>query len=197
MTLTYHIYIGKEIEEILEDLGKLRISVFREFPYLYEGSEEYERNYLKTYFAIERCCVVAVFDGKQMVGASTCLPMIDESAEVQLPFLKNNIEVKKVFYFGESILLPQYRGLGIGNRFFEEREKHVMSFKEYEMICFCAVDRPENHKRRPTDYRPLNDFWNKRGFTKQKHLKTYFSWKDLDEPQESKKPMIFWTKYLK
>ncbi len=37
-----------QILDHLEDLTRLRIDVFREWPYLYEGSEEYERGYRPT-----------------------------------------------------------------------------------------------------------------------------------------------------
>lgn len=40
---------GKEIGDALDDLAALRVKVFREWPYLYEGSLDYERNYLRRY----------------------------------------------------------------------------------------------------------------------------------------------------
>ena len=39
---------GKEILPYIEALGKLRIEIFKEFPYLYAGDMEYERKYLNT-----------------------------------------------------------------------------------------------------------------------------------------------------
>jgi hypothetical protein len=35
--------------ERVQDLAQLRITVFREFPYLYDGDLAYEQNYLRTY----------------------------------------------------------------------------------------------------------------------------------------------------
>ena len=35
------------------DLARLRIGVFREFPYLYDGSLDYERDYLADYASTE------------------------------------------------------------------------------------------------------------------------------------------------
>jgi hypothetical protein len=59
-----------------EDLAGLRIRVFREYPYLYEGTMEYERNYLRSYAETEGSIIVGAFDGTQLVGASTALPMV-------------------------------------------------------------------------------------------------------------------------
>ena len=38
---------GPELEPFIDGLGRLRIAVFREYPYLYDGSLDYEREYLK------------------------------------------------------------------------------------------------------------------------------------------------------
>ena len=47
--LRYEHRHGAEIEPHLEALGGLRIVVFREFPYLYEGTLAAEREYLQVY----------------------------------------------------------------------------------------------------------------------------------------------------
>jgi hypothetical protein len=66
----------------------------------------------------------------------------------------------------------------------------------FPLICFCAVERPVDHPRRPVDYRPLDEFWRHRGFVRHPELQTTFSWQDLDETAESPKPMTFWLKIL-
>ena len=40
---------GEALEAALDDVARLRIAVFRKWPYLYDGTLEYERNYLTTY----------------------------------------------------------------------------------------------------------------------------------------------------
>lgn len=190
------IYIGREIESVVTELAALRIAVFRDFPYLYEGSFEYEKAYLKTYVNSERAFLFAVFDNEKMVGATTCIPLMDETLEVKEPFLKNEMNLDDVFYFGESILLKEYRGKGIGKRFFDEREKHAGSFGDYTTTCFCAVERPENHPLRPEGYVPLDEFWKSRGYEKSEVLKSKFSWKDINEPLETEKTMIYWSKNI-
>ena len=48
-SLTYIKRIGVDTSSLFEELAALRIEVFRDFPYLYEGSLEYEKEYLNTY----------------------------------------------------------------------------------------------------------------------------------------------------
>lgn len=189
-------FAGKALERYVPDLARLRIRVFRDFPYLYDGTPEYEERYLRTYLGAPESVIVVVFHGDRVVGASTALPLEHETAEIQRPFLEHGHDPKRYFYLGESVLLPEYRGRGLGVRFFEEREDHVRRLGRFDWSCFCAVERPADHPRRPADHVPLDQFWTKRGYMKRPELRTTLSWKDLDETEESPKPMVFWLKRL-
>ncbi len=117
-SLSFIIKKGKEIETVFHDLALLRIRVFRDFPYLYEGSVDYEKQYLQTYANAARAFLFAIYDGDEMVGATTCIPLEDETEEVIDPFRQAEMDIPSIFYFGESILLKNYRGQGLGHRFF-------------------------------------------------------------------------------
>ncbi len=188
---------GPELAPHLDALGELRIAVFREYPYLYDGSLEYERAYLQTYLESPRSLVVLAFDedaDDAVVGATTCLPLADEGPEFQAPFVALGIPVESVCYFGESILLPAYRGQGIGKQFFDLRQAHADSLPGIQLTAFCAVDRPADHPRRPADYRPLDEFWERQGYLKHPELQCEFRWKEIDEPGESPKTLTFWLR---
>ncbi|TLU98231.1 GNAT family N-acetyltransferase [Dyadobacter luticola] len=188
---------GEEIGAVVNDLAGLRIAVFRDYPYLYEGSVAYEKEYLTVYTASSKSLLFSVYDGDRMVGATTCLPLADESAEVRRPFEDAGYDISTVFYFGESILLREYRGLGLGHRFFDEREAHARTFGNFETSCFCSVDRGENHPLKPADYRSNNAFWTKRGYHEEPELQTYMSWPDVGDKVSTAKKMIFWIKKLR
>ncbi len=187
---------GAEISAHLDDLARLRIRVFRDFPYLYDGEPGYEREYLSTYAASARSLFVLALDGAQVVGAATGVPLADEPEPLQQAFALQGFDPARVFYFGESVLLPAYRGRGIGVRFFEAREAHAARLGGMTHCAFCAVQRDPAHPRRPADYQPLDEFWRRRGYRPQPGLATSFVWKDLDEPEASPKPMAFWLKAL-
>lgn len=195
-TLSFIQKKGAEITTVFEDLANLRITVFRDFPYLYEGSVDYEMEYLKIYAQAEKALLFAVYDGSKMVGATTCIPLADEAPEVRLPFEKAGLTIDSIFYFGESILLKEYRGLGLGHRFFDEREAHARSFGNFKTTCFCAVDRGENHPLQPENYRPNDAFWLKRGYQKELSLQSTFEWPDINESVSTPKTMIYWKRAL-
>lgn len=186
---------GEEIEPYLDALGALRITVFRDYPYLYDGSLEYERDYLKAYVQCPRSLVVMAFHGDAAVGATTCMPLADEAPAFQEAFIQAGHDLSTVCYLGESILLSQYRGRGIGKQFFKHREAHARSLG-LTLAAFCAVDRPEEHALKPLKYRPLDDFWTAQGYRKQPHMKVTLSWKEVGELEESPKTLTYWTKDL-
>ncbi|HYF36039.1 MAG TPA: GNAT family N-acetyltransferase [Prosthecobacter sp.] len=184
---------GSELRPHLDALGALRISVFREYPYLYKGTLEYEREYLRAYVESPRSLVVLALDGGEVVGATTCLPMTDEGPEFQKAFVDGGFALNQICYFGESILLPPYRGRGLGKEFFARREAHARRHG-FALTTFCAVDRAENHPMRPPGYRPLDSFWSTQGYVKRPELRATFVWKELGEAVESPKTLTFWTK---
>ena len=187
---------GAAINAWLPELARLRIQVFREFPYLYDGSAAYEENYLKTYVDAPDSVMVLAQDGERVVGASSGLPLEAEPPNAIEPFLAHGYDPRRIFYYGESVLLPEYRRRGLGKRFFEEREAHVRGLGRFEIACFCAVRRPVDHPRRPAGYAPLDVLWNRQGVVRHPELHTTFSWRDLDEDKASPKPMVFWLKSL-
>jgi GNAT superfamily N-acetyltransferase len=107
--------------------------------------------------------------------------------------VKAGYDLSTICYFGESILLPEYRGQGIGKAFFTRREEHVQALG-LKLSTFCAVDRPADHPLRPNGYRPLDDFWRSQGYTKHPELQATFEWKEIGEEIESPKALTFWTK---
>jgi GNAT superfamily N-acetyltransferase len=187
-------YSGAALIPYINELARLRIEVFRDFPYLYDGDLAYEQKYLQTYINNPSSVIVLALDGESVVGASTALPMRDETEELQRPFIENGYDLNEVFYCSESVLNKNYRGLGIGVKFFEQREAHAKDLGGFKHITFCCVERPLNHPRRPANYVPLDVFWNKRGYVKHPELHTTYLWKDLDDNEETAKPMTFWLK---
>ena len=184
---------GAELAPHIDALGELRIAVFHEYPYLYLGNLENERDYLGTYVRSKGSLVVLVFDDDKVVGATTCLPMTDEGPEFKAAFEQAGYDLSKICYFGESVLLPEYRGLGFGKEFFARREAHAKALG-MPLSTFCAVDRTESHPLRPQGYRPLDDFWCSQGYVKHPELQATFIWQEIGEDTESPKTLTFWTK---
>ncbi len=195
MAVTVETLPTARIGEAIDALARLRIAVFREWPYLYEGDAGYERRYLADFAAAPDAVLVLARDGDTIVGAATASPMTAQSAEIQAPFLRAGRDASSMFYFGESVLLPGYRGQGIGHALFDHREAGAKAAGA-SVATFCAVQRPADHPLRPQDYRPLDAFWAKRGYARVEGLTTRFDWLDIGEAQETAHVMQFWARTL-
>ncbi len=185
-----------QAEEAFDDLARLRIEVFRDFPYLYDGDLAYERRYLETYFAAPSAVVIGAFDDERLVGAATASALTEHFEEFAGPFAEHGLDPADFFYFGESVLEHAYRGRGIGVRFFDEREKAALA-QGFRSCVFAAVVRPPDHPMRPAHYQPLDAFWRRRGYHRIEGLVTCFSWRDVNAATESAKPMEYWMKRLR
>lgn len=186
---------GSQIEPHVRELASLRIQVFREYPYLYDGTEHSEAEYLQTYTRSPRAMVALAFEEGRMVGASTGLPMADEVAEFRQPFEDSGIKTEHFFYGGETVLLPEFRGRGLYRQFLTAREDYARDIGS-EMICFCAVRRDEGDARRPEGYQPLDEVWKHFGYQPQSDLVAHFPWKEVGGTQEISHSLMFWTKPL-
>ena len=116
---------GPDLEAALDDVAGLRIAVFRDWPYLYDGSRDYEREYLGAYRDNPGALLVGAFHDGRLIGASTSTPMEDHAAEFAAPFQALGIATDKILYGAESVLLRPYRGIGLGHRFIDLREAHA------------------------------------------------------------------------
>jgi GNAT superfamily N-acetyltransferase len=187
--------VGADVRRHLDAVAALRIAVFRDWPYLYDGDAAYEREYLDAYAASVDSVFVLAFDGDAIVGASTGLPLADDSAEFRAPFDAAGIDAMRVFYFGESVLLPAYRGQGLGHAFFDHREAHARSLGRFDLSAFCAVDRDPADPRRPAGHRDNDAFWIKRGYARQPGMTMRLHWNEIDRG-DIEHALTFWTRRL-
>ncbi len=195
MALRIETLTGAALEAALDDVAALRIEVFRAWPYLYDGDLEYERSYMQSYRDSARAVVVGAFDRDHLVGAATGTPLADHADDFAAAFAGTGIDLNTVFYCAESVLLPDYRGQGAGHGFFDARESHARRHG-FTKSAFCGVQRPEDHPLRPAGYAPLDPFWRKRGYAPLPGVVAEFTWKDVGQPDSSRKPLQFWIRDL-
>jgi GNAT superfamily N-acetyltransferase len=188
-------FTGAEVRDHLDAVAALRIAVFRDWPYLYDGDAAYEREYLDAYAQSADSVFVLAFDDDAVVGASTGLPLADDSAEFRAPFEAHGLDADRVFYFGESVLLPAYRGHGLGHAFFDHREAHARALGRFDLTAFCAVDRDAHDPRRPSGHRDNAAFWSKRGYVRRPGMTMRLHWNEIGLG-DIEHALTFWTRPL-
>jgi GNAT superfamily N-acetyltransferase len=196
VSVVLHRLTGAAIRDVLGDLARLRIEVFREWPYLYDGTYAYEADYIAAFSESAGSLVVAAEESGRIVGAATATHLGGHAEELAEPFRAKGFDTGHIYYFGESVLLPAWRGRGLGHAFFDAREDHARKAGGFTHATFCAVVRPADHPMKPESYRPLDGFWQKRGYAAVPGLVGSFSWKDIGADEETAKPMQYWMKAL-
>ncbi len=186
---------GAALDAALDDVARLRMAVFRSYPYLYDGDLEYERRYLQTYRDSPGAILVGAFDGARLVGASTGAPLEDHADDFAAAFADQDMPLTDIFYCAESVLLPEYRGRGVGHAFFDHRESHARALGR-RFAVFCSVQRPADHPLKPEGYVPLDAFWRARGYAPLPGVFASFRWKDIDAGSETDHPLQFWIRRL-
>ncbi|MBW3245361.1 GNAT family N-acetyltransferase [Epibacterium sp. DP7N7-1] len=195
MVLRIETLTGAALEAALDDVARLRIEVFRAWPYLYDGDLAYERDYLQSYRDSAGAVVVGAFDADRLVGAATGTPLADHADDFAAAFAESTLDMADIFYCAESVLLPAYRGQGAGHGFFDAREAHARELG-FAKSAFCSVIRSKEHPLHPTGYTPLDPFWRKRGYQPLPGVVAEFAWKDIDQPKETTKALQFWLRDL-
>lgn len=195
MSLRLETLTGNELAQVIDRVAELRIRVFRDWPYLYDGDLAYERDYLRSYQTTPGAVVIAAWAGKELVGASTALPLSDADPDFATAFEGSAYRLSEIFYCAESVLLPEHRGQGAGHQFFDLREAHART-AGYAYSAFCSVIRPCDHPARPDTYQSLDPFWQRRGYRPAENIVAKFSWRDVGAADESKKDLQFWIRKL-
>lgn len=193
--ITGQLLTGTAIEEGLNDLATLRLDIFQEYPYLYEGRREDELDYLRTYAEATDACAILAYDGHTVIGAATGMPLVHEDAKMLDAFAGTTLPLNEIYYVGELLFRPAYRNRGLGQNLLAQLKKHICALNNYRKLMCATVDRPDDHPLRPRDYIPITRFLARAGFVRLAGITTHFMWRETDGVKHDHL-MQFWIKDL-
>lgn len=195
MNISERLLQGPQIQEYLEQIAQLRLTIFKEYPYLYDGRLKDELDYLRHYADQGEATAIIASCGNQLAGAVTAIPLQCESEELTSPFTATQYLAERIIYIGELLFYPDYRNKGLGSRLLSRIEQHYRDQKIYEYLTSVTVKRPEDHPCRPDGYVPIERFLLRNQFAKIPGLTTHFTWKEIDGIRRDHE-MQFWIKAL-
>ena len=185
------IFGGEKIKDVIDELGNFRITIFKEYPYLYDGNLDYERKYLSRYGNISDSILLLVRNKEGILGAATGIPLINDEPEFTEPFKDKNLD--EIFYIGELMIRKDNRSKGIGTLLLKNM-LDLIDKNQFKTVCLYTVYRGNNHPLKPDFYQSPDSLWRKFGFEKHSSYIVYFSWRDLGNVVETEKPMNVWIK---
>lgn len=195
MKITEQLLSGTAIADALDDLATLRLAIFPEYPYLYQGTREDELTYLATYAEAPDACAILAYDGLTVIGAATGMPLVHEGAQMLDVFAGTTFPLDGVYYIGELLFRPAYRNCGLGQKLLARLEHYIQSLACYSKLTCSTVERPEDHPLRPHGYIPITRFLARTGFARLSGVTTSFIWRETDGVKRDH-PMQFWIKNL-
>ncbi|GFE61117.1 GNAT family N-acetyltransferase [Geobacter sp. AOG2] len=186
---------GAAIADSLNDVATLRLDIFREYPYLYQGFREDELDYLGAYTQAPDACIILADDGSAVIGAATGMPLVHEDAQLRGAFTDTPFPLNGIYYVGELLLRPAYRERGLGQELLARLENHIRALGTYDSLTCATVERPDSHPLRPGNYIPITRFLTRTGFSRLSGVTTSFTWCEIDGVERDH-PMQFWIKGL-
>lgn len=182
---------GAQVLDYLDQLAGLRLGIFREYPYLYQGQLDDERRYLSGY--ADQGQVLLALDTGRVVGAITGMPLAMESEAFVAPFRNAGLVLEQYYYIGELLLQPGHRNLGWGSRLLARLELLVEQQRRYNDFCLATVVRPEDHPLRPARFVSIEQFCRRHGYALINGVTAQVPWREVDG-QVSDKQLNFWRK---
>jgi len=195
MDITEQLLTGTDIAGALDDLATLRLDIFPEYPYLYQGLRENEFKYLGTYAEAPDACVILAHEEDAVIGAVTGMPLIHEDAQMLDAFAGTAFQLNETYYVGELLFRPAYRNCGLGQKLLAQLESHIRSVGRYFKLTCATVERPDDHPLRPRDYIPITTFLARTGYVRLPGVTTHFTWCETDGIKRDH-TMQFWSKEL-
>ena len=168
MDFSIKIFYGKELLQWLDFIAQLRLTEFKEFPYLYIGNLDIEKKYLASYATDNRSVFTLAFHNDEIAGVLTGTPFVSDLEPVPGGpeiFKKHGLQPQDFYYYGEFIVIPKYRGHGITRKLFSQQTAYVKSLG-YKSLCLMTVDREPKHPLKPKNYINTDPIWEKLGFSK-------------------------------
>lgn len=193
-----NIYCGVKLKKYIDTVSMLRIKIFKEFPYLYEGELNYERSYLEGYCQDPYSMLAVALINGNVVGVSTGIPLLSSStiiSDAKKVFSQKNVDINDYYYYGEVMILPEFRGQGIIKKLYSAQDELIKTWG-FNHVSILTVVRENNHPLKPRGYKSSDKMWRYLGFIRN-NLTIQYSWPTL-QPDNSVKDTIntleFWTK---
>lgn len=178
MELDIKVVQGAESACHLPMHSALSIETFKQFPYLYVGSNDLENDYYGQYPENPDTLFTLAYvpdDSTEWAGILIGTPLLavyTKGEAMQNMCKQAGIIVEDYYYIGEVITRKQFRNRGIATNLFNIMEQNIKQLG-YKHACFITVERELDHPLRPKDYKSPASLFQKLGYVKTEQRALY------------------------
>lgn len=173
---------GAEIEPYLPEIVDLMVEVYRESPFFYEGTREEYLPLVKAYSDSPQGIACVLFDGKKIIGVAAGAPLNQVSEKWQTPFKNESLD--QIYYLGDEVLHPQYRGKHLGSKLFDLFMEEVP--KSFSTVAFTMMEKSAEEPG-------VKGVLQNRGFVERKDKTVVIPWTEIGSKEEVPHKLVFWT----
>jgi len=198
--ISVRVHQGLGIQGFVDYIAELRISTFKEFPYLYKGDILCEKKYIEEYIKDARSMLSLIYVNKELAGFLTGMPLscsADVISHSGTIFRNKGIDPSIYYYYGEMIVLPNFRNLRLPSILFASLDREVKNML-FTYTCFLTVVRDDDHPMRPDNYKDTSHIWYREGYKKM-NITTEFNWPQIQSDgsvKEESSVLEYWSKKL-
>ena len=191
---------GDDLKELIPEISKARLELFKEFPYLYEGTYEDELKYLNEFVNNPKSIILTVHKENKLIAFVTATAVesgFELTEAIKDLMQKQGLDTSKYFYISEMMVYPEFRSFELQNQLKKDIENYARE-NSYTMTCFLSVFRENNHPLRPQDYKEISRLWKFNKYRKT-NISVKFEWNTVQKDSEAKlmnNQLDLWEKEL-
>lgn len=185
---------GPELAPYLEEVVNLYNKVYGEYPYFYDGTDPEVEEFLRAYGEEPNAIAVLAFDGQQLVGIATGMPMSDFRPHYQEPFVDAGRSIDSLFYLGDLLILSHYRSPAFAEKLYLALEHEVQLDGRFSSICVAQIEEANVSGEKPEGFISDEVLYAKQGFVRQPELQFMSVWRNIGDTKDSDHLMTYWTK---
>lgn len=187
--IKYEILQGEKIQSRLSEIIILCDTIYRQYPYLYNGDDAGYTEYVRSYSASPNSVVILAFANDEAIGIAMGMPMKETREYYTAPFTAHYMDVNDIFYLGEFGIKPEHHQLGISFDMYRQFEEIVRATQKFSTIAFWEILNPMKCEELHQAYRAT-------GFSYHPELSFELWWQNIGETNESAHLAQYWIKSL-
>lgn len=196
--LKIEILSGNEVDPFACELGWVRMSHFREYPYLYDANIVEESKYLSDFLNSDDKLLVRITENGTLLSLLSGYDFASESEILDIAAREVG-DLGKTFYFAEFIVEKHARKRGLSRLMMESALPFISSLG-YQTASILTVQRNSSDPRMKKGYTSSDPVWSRLGFKKTStscdHEWATFLDADLSKSKPVLNTLNLWTKTL-